>query len=248
MIWLAIPVLIQIFCVVHVIRNGRNQGWILAIVFFPLIGSAVYFILEIMPTLGTNRHVRTARAKVVSMVDPERELRAAREALDVADTAANRIRLADCFAGLGRYGETLTLYREALGMVRGDDPATQVKLARALFETGAAGEALTVIDGVTAGTSLGETDRRALLRAKILAHLGRRDEARVIYADIVTRLPGEEARCRYAALLIEAGDKAGARKILEEVEARMKRLDRTQRAAEAQMYDWAMRALTTLRG
>ena len=248
MIWLAIPILIQIFCVVHVIRSGRNQGWILAIVFFPLIGSAVYFFLEIMPTLGTNRHVRTARAKVVSMVDPERDLRAARDAMEVADTAANRIRLADCFAGLERYAEALPLYREALSMMRGDDPATQVKLARALFETGAAGEALTVIDGTTAGTSLGETDRRSLLRAKILAHLGRRDEALKLYADIVTRLPGEEARCLYAALLIESEDKAGARKVLEEVEARMKRLDRAQRAAEAQMYDWAMRELATLRG
>jgi hypothetical protein len=247
MIWFLVPILIQIICVVHVIRNGRNQGWILAIVFFPLVGSAVYFFLEIMPTLGTNRHVRTARAKVVSIVDPERELRAAREAMEVADTAANRIRLADGLAGLGRYAEALPLYREALSMVRGDDPATQVKLARALFETGAAAEALTVIDGVTAGVSLGETDRRALLRAQILTHLGRREEALAIYADIVTRLPGEEARCRYAALLIETGDRAGARKILEEVEGRMKRLDRTQRAAEGQMYDWAMRELATLR-
>jgi hypothetical protein len=247
MIWFAIPILIQIACVVHVIRSGRNQGWILAIVFFPLLGSAIYFFLEIMPTLGTNRHVRTARAKVVSMVDPERELRAAREAMDVADTAANRIRLADCFAVLGRYAEALPLYREALSMVRGDDPATQVKLARALFETGLAAEALPVIDAVATVASLGEADRRALLRAQILAHLGRREEALAVYADIVTRLPGEEARCRYAALLIETGDRAGAKKILEEVERRMKRLDRTQRAAEGQMYDWAMRELATLR-
>lgn len=248
MIWFLIPILIQIICVVHVIRSGRNQGWILAIVFFPLIGSAVYFLLEVMPTLGTNRHVRTARAQVVSMIDPERELRAAREALEVADTAANRIGLADSFAALGRHAEALPLYREALGMVRGDDPATQVKLARTLFETGAAAEALSIIEGVTAGTSLGETDRRSLLRAQILTNLGRREEALALYADIVTRLPGEETRCRYAALLIETGDRASARRLLEHVEARMKRLDRNQRAAEAQMYDWAMRELATLRG
>ncbi len=248
MIWFVIPVLIQILCVVHVIRSGRNQGWILAIVFFPLVGSAAYFFVEIMPTLGNNRHVRTARAQVVSMIDPERELRAARDALEVADTAANRIRLGDSFAALNRHGEALPLYREALGMIRGDDPATQVKLARALFETGSGGEALAAIDAVPSGASLGETDRRALLRAQILSSVGQREAALAIYADIVTRLPGEETRCRYAGLLIESGDRATAKTILEEVEARMKRLDRTQRAAEGQMYDWAMRELATLRG
>ncbi len=38
-----------------------------------------------------------------------------------------------------------------------------------------------------------------------------------------------------------------ARTVLEEVEARMKRLDRQQRAAEADMYRWAMDRLGELR-
>jgi hypothetical protein len=69
----------------------------------------------------------------------------------------------------------------------------------------------------------------------------------LILADIVTRLPGEEARCRYAALLLEKGRKVEAQGVLEEIEKRMKRMDRTQRAAEADMYDWAMAQLKTLR-
>ena len=60
-------------------------------------------------------------------------------------------------------------------------------------------------------------------------------------------LPGDEARCRYAALLLKAGRKAEAQRVLEDVEHRMKLIDRHTRAAEAPMYEWAMSELGTLR-
>lgn len=248
MMWLLLPVALQIACVVHAIRNGRNQMWIMAIVFLPVAGSLAYLAIEVLPGLGGNRHVRTARSQVMAKLDPERDLRAARDAMEVADTAANRIHLADALVGLDRTGEAVPLYREALAMAPVVDVPTSFKLAKALFTGDRSDEALTMLEGMPEGASASERDRRALLRAQILAHLGRNDEALALYRDIVTRLPGEEARCRYAALLLETGDKAGARKLLEEVEVRMKRLDRTQRVADAEMYAWATRELASMRG
>jgi hypothetical protein len=247
MIWLAATVLFQIVCVVHVIRTGRNQMWIMAIGFLPVVGSIAYVVTEVLPTMGNNRHVRTARAQIVAKVDPERTLRVARSQLDIADTAANRIAVADAYADLNRHFDALPLYREALAMIPGDDDVTSVKLARALFETGDAAGALNILDTVPQPRGSSVADRRAMLRARVLEHLGRTSEAAALYDDVVSRLPGEEARCRYAALLIGIGDTARARHLLEEVEARMKRLDRTQRAAESDMYDWAMVQLAQLR-
>ena len=64
---------------------------------------------------------------------------------------------------------------------------------------------------------------------------------------MVERVPGDEARCRYAALLLKVGRKDEARRVLEDVEHRMKYLDRLTRLSEAQMYEWAMKELTALR-
>ena len=72
-------------------------------------------------------------------------------------------------------------------------------------------------------------------------------EALEHYADVVERIPGDEARCRYAALLLKVGRKEEARRVLEDVEHRMKYIDRHTRMSEAQMYDWAMGELTALR-
>ncbi len=136
---------IQVMLVIDVIRNGRNQLWIMALMFLPGPSTIAYLVIEVYPRLQGNRHVRTARAKAVAALDPEREVQAARDALDLADTAANRIRLADALANLGRYAEALPLLREAIE--RGPvDMRTGEKLARAEFETGDPAEALTVLD------------------------------------------------------------------------------------------------------
>jgi hypothetical protein len=183
---------------------------------------------------------------VGAALDPEREVRSSREALATADTIANRVRLADALAGLDRWAEALPLLREARARGAGDT-ATGAKLARAEFETGAAADALATLDALPPPGVGSDRDQLGLLRARVLTELGRRDEAAALYADLVTRLPGEEGRCRYAALLLEQGREDAARVVLEEVEHRAARLSRGQRAAEADMYRWANQQLTALR-
>ena len=239
-------VAIQVLCIIDVIRKGRNQYWIMALIFLPVASAIAYVLVEVLPGMQGNRHVRTVRAKAVATLDPDREVRAARSALDLADTVANRMRLADALAALGKYGEALPLYHEAAAMGPVDMRSAE-KVARAEFETGDATGALERLDAAPPSSAQSDRDRQGLLRARILDQLGRKDEALAIYADLVTRLPGEEARCRYAALLLEQGWDKKALAVLEEVESRMKRLTRYQRAAEADMYRWAMDQLGKLR-
>lgn len=237
----------QVACVVHCVRNGRNTLWIWPVVLVPLVGCIAYFIVEVMPGMSGNRHVRTMRAQAAKAIDPEREVRMARDALGLADTIANRIRLADALAAVRRPNEAIPLYREAIAAQPLPDGRTETKLANVLFEDGKIDEAQEVIERIEQPSGQSERDRLSLLRARIYDHLGHKDEALAIYKDIVTRMPGEEARCRYAALLLELGRKREALGVLEEVEDRMKRLDRYQRQADAEMYRWAMDKLRELR-
>ena len=70
---------------------------------------------------------------------------------------------------------------------------------------------------------------------------------RVLYAQLGDRMAGSEAQCRHAALLLKLCREQEARPLLLEVERRAKRLDRFQRAREADMYDWAARTLAEIR-
>ena len=242
---LAALIAVQVFLIIDVIRNRRPSIWIMALMFLPVASAIAYFIIEILPRLRHNRHVRAAHETIIEKLDPERELRAARDALDVADTMANRLRVADALTALGRHQEALPLYKQGVGSM--PDFRSGEKLARSLYLNDRPQEALDTLDGLPDVRGQSERDRASLLRARILEDLGRDDEALALYADVRERLAGDEGRCRYAALLLKKGKRGQARLVLEEVEHRMKRMDRPSRAADAQMYDWALRELNALR-
>ena len=246
MILAAAVIAIQVALIIDVIRHGANRIWIMALMFLPLASTIAYLIVEVLPRMKHNRHVREAQARIVEKLDPERELRAARDALDLAQTPANRMRLADALVARGRPVEAVLLYRDAIGSTRPDYRSGE-KLARCLFLADRSHEALDVLDGMSPPSAPSDKDRIAVLRARILEELERDSEAEAIYAGLVDRYPGDEVRCRYAGLLLKQGRRTDARRLLDEVEHRLKRMTRFQRAEHGPMYDWAMAKLGELR-
>ena len=248
MIFILGTFLVQVACVVHLFRNHRNTLWLWAILLLPIAGSAAYVVVEVLPPLFRRREVRAVQAAAVRRLDPERELRAAREAVDVADTAATRTALADALAEADQWGEAVRHYREAVAKTPGQDRAASLKLARACLEAGNLAEARRLIETLPESSSSSENDRAALLLARSLDALGETDRAAALYAELGERMPGAEAQCRHAALLIAGGRGAEAVPLLEETERRARRLDKMERARDSEMYDWAARTLAELRG
>lgn len=248
MIFIVATFLVQVACVVHLFRNHRNSLWLWAIILLPIAGSAAYAVVEILPGLGRRREVRAVKAAAVRKIDPERELRAAREAVDVADTASTRTALADTLAEAGNWGEAVRHYREAVAKTPGKDRTARFKLARACLEAGNTAEARRLLEELPESASPSENDRAALLLARSLEALGETDRAIALYSELGERMPGAEAQCRHAALLIGRGQSGDALVLLEETERRSRRLDKMERRKESEMYDWAARTLGELRG
>lgn len=246
--FIGLSILVQIFCAVHCVRNRRNNMWLMVIIFLSIPGCLAYAFFEIFPYYAANRQVRAAKAAAVRNFDPQRKVRAAREAVDTADTAANRIALGDALVDLGSHRESIEHYRAALAKMPSADRATQLKLARAVLESGSPREARTLLETLPDSSSPSENDRTRLLLARALQECGDTDRALELYQDLGHRLPGGEAQCRRAALLIELGRPGEAQATLEDVEKLVKRLDRFERNQQRDMYGWAARTLAELRG
>ncbi|HEY0310864.1 MAG TPA: tetratricopeptide repeat protein [Allosphingosinicella sp.] len=245
---LGLSILVQIACAVHCVRGHRNSMWLMVIIFLSLPGCLAYAIFEILPGLAGRREVRMARATAVRRLNPDGEVRRAREALEVADTAANRTALGDALAEQGEWGEAAVQYRAAIARVPGGgDRAAQLRIARAELESGNDKAARALLEALPPSASGAETDRAALLLARALEGCGETAQALALYEDLGRRMAGGEALCRRAGLLMSEGRRGEALEPLTEVERRLKRLDRMERTKDAQMYDWAVRTLAELR-
>lgn len=246
--FIAASILIQIACAVHCVRGGRNGLWLMVIIFLSIPGCLAYFIFEILPELMGRREVRAVKQAAAKALDPERDLRRTRDALEIADTAANRLALADALTVLGKWDEAIPHYVEAEAKAPAAvDRAIRLKLANACFEAGRSARARELLESLPPSGSQSENDRAALLLARLLEDGGEAERALAIYADVGERMPGAEAQCRQAALLMSLGRRAEVLPLLVEAERRAKHMDRHERARQADMYEWAAQSLAELR-
>jgi hypothetical protein len=238
--YLLIP-LIQIICLVHVVRTGRNQMWIYIVLFLPGLGVLAYLIVEILPGLFGSRTARGLQSQAIRQFDPGRDLRRRYQALEEADTVENRRLLAETLVAAGRYDDAVELYRGILAGIHAEDPGMLLGMARACYGSGLFDEALTTLDRLQETSPRYQPDEAQLVRAMALEALGRDDDAVREYAELVTHAPGEEVRCRYAMLLRRRGRGDEAKGLFEEVLARSRRAPSHYRRQQREWIDIARR-------
>ena len=194
-----------------------------------------------LPGWFGSRAARNLQTTAVSTLDPGRDVRRRRQALEEADTVDNRRLLAESLVASGQHQEAIELYRGILTGIHADDPGLLLGMARAAYGVGQYELALRTV------LQLGETNPRyqqveaQLLHAMALEALGRDDEAADDYAALVIHAPGEEVRCRYALLLKRHGDRGAAKSLFDEILTRSRRAPRHYRSQEREWIDIARR-------
>jgi len=240
---------LQVACAVHAARTGRGTGgWIMVILFLPVVGSLAYVVMEVLPGSGAHRHAAKARTTIAAKLDPDKPIRLARDALETAETAANHVRLADALVDRAMWDEAIPHYEQAERKAPGGrDRAIRLKLIKTCFEAGQTKRARDMLEALEPSTLQSDKDRASLLLARMLEAEGESARALVLYADVGRRLPGAEAQCREAGLLLGLGRRAEAVAPLAEAEKRARRMDKHERAKDSDMYAWAAQTLAELR-
>ena len=236
------PLLIGIALCVHVVRTNQPLYWIFLILFVPLLGSVIYLIAIVIPELTGGTRAKRMGLAARDALDPGREYRQAKSAIDDSPTVHNRMRLAAAAASLGRHAEAEQLYGEAMQGIHADDPALLLGRANALIELGRAPEALPLIERLLDEQAT-RSPATALAQARVLEALGRFAEADAAYQWAAGRLPGLEALARYAAFLARVGRKDEAADHLAEIDRRIERSNPQFRRESRPWRDLAAQAL-----
>jgi len=102
---------LDVICILHSIRNGTQNKWMLLIVFAPIVGALVYLFVEVF-----TRRNRTGLQKGISgiLTTNSARIRKLEENLQITDTFNNRILLADAYLAAGHTGSAIELYESSL--------------------------------------------------------------------------------------------------------------------------------------
>jgi hypothetical protein len=207
----------QVLCVVHIIRTGRDRIWIWVIVFFSLVGCAVYFAMEILPEFMHSRTGRKTIKAVMKKIDPERDLRELAKQVQISDNVENKTKLAGECAKEGLYDEAIELYRGSLKGIYADDPNILLKLAFVLFHKGDYQEVKSTLNTLIAANPNFKSSEGHLLFARTLEALKEYEQALDEYQVLSSYYPGEEAKCRYGLLLRNLGQTEKARELFKQI-------------------------------
>jgi hypothetical protein len=202
----------------HVIRTGRSFLWILGFGFVPIISWAAYAIVAILPDMWSSAPARRFADNVVNVADPGRNFREKQRQVAMVGSADAKRALAEECIKMGRFADAVELYESAMaGPLGANDPTLLKGMARAkmLSGDGAAAEALFLqLKQVDANASDADAE---LDYARALALQGKNDAAVRQYENVVPRYPGEEARCRFALLLLQLGQEQRAKQLFREI-------------------------------
>jgi len=195
--------LVQVVCIYHVYRSGRSYLWALVILSLPIVGSMLYYLLEVVP--AAQAAASAERLPVAPKVDPHVRLQARLVALAQCPSVANKTAAADEYMRCGAFGEAVQLYADALSGPHADDPSVLLGLARAQVDHGSCEVALRTLDRLYRVDGRFRPEEARLLRARALEGLGQTENALAEYEEVALVYVGLEAKCRYAMLLARMG-------------------------------------------
>lgn len=221
---IGLHVVIALFFAIHAMRTNQDRYWLMILFAFPLLGSLIYGFTIWLPDARNTRHGRSIENTLVNVLDPSRELRQAQEAIEIAATPDNRIRLAHALVNSKRASEAIPQYQSVLNGIYANDPKIQTYLARAFLEAGNYREAKELLDLVIKQNPNYKSPEGHLIYARALAALDERKLAREEYEVLVGYYVGLEARARYIETLLRWDDPYRANPLLEESLKLVKRM------------------------
>jgi hypothetical protein len=213
----ALPILIQVLLIVHVIKTGRNMIWIWVIALLPGIGSLIYVVVELLPEMFGSRTAQATRRNVWRTLDPEAQLRRLRVEAEVTHNVISNQRYAQELLRHNRFQEAGAIYRKILTGLYEHDPDLMLGLARAQFGSGEVAAARATLDEAIRLNPQFRSPEGHLLYARALEAEGNAEKALEEYRVLSSSYPGAEAAVRYAQLLKAQGRTEDSRTVAREL-------------------------------
>ena len=190
---------LQAICVIHCLRRGNPQKWLLLIIFLPVVGSLIYIFTEMF----SGREVQQVQSGITSMFNPTGRISKLEEGLRFADTFNNRIALADAYLAGGQTDKAISLYESSLTGAFTENEYVLTKLVTAYFEKQRYADVITTAKKIYKLPQFARSPAH-MLYAMALEKDGKPDLAEKEFLHMKARYSYFEPRYHYGLFLLRA--------------------------------------------
>lgn len=212
-----LSVIVQVILVIHVVKTGRDTTWIWILVMLPVAGSLAYFIVEMLPDITGSRSGRSAKRKVVEILNPDADINQASADYLASDTVENSLDLARECLNKEMYAEANKLYKKCLTGVYETNPDIMYGLAASEYGLTNYDKTKSILDDLIKYNKDYKNQNAHLLYAKALEKLGETKLALEEYEILDSYYLGPEPTYRFAMMLKQQGQEYKANELLKKI-------------------------------
>lgn len=225
---------VQLAALVHFFRRRPEWYWFYIILIGGALGSAIYFVAEIVPDIGLARQgfARYGLKSRIAVVEA---------AIRDNPSVANLEELGELYWDHRDYAKAREAFGRAIA-TRADLPHTFYRHGQCAFELGDYAAAIPDLETAVRSEAKMDGYRGEMLLAQAYAAVGRKEDAAAWFADAVERSSTPEMLFNYAAFLAAQDRKDEARKWLEALEDKRKSSPRYVQRVERTWFrkGWAL--------
>jgi hypothetical protein len=196
------------------------------------LGSLVYFLVEFLPASRVDRGLKSVAAVALKVIDPTRELRAARDAFELTPTAQNQIRLANALLEAGEPAKAVEQFDLCLKGPFAKDPEIGFSAAKAKLLADDPSGAVRLLHEIRERNANFRQEQLGVLLAQALASEGSDIPAREEFENAVTHFGGVESKAEYAIWAARVGDLQTATRLQSELQQTWKHWDKHVRSLQ----------------
>lgn len=207
------PVLIlQIFCLYHAYKNGKDYFWYLIILIVPLIGAIMYLLTQVF----NKEDIEKVTEEITAIIVPSKKVQDAEKRLAFSDTFQNRVGLADAHFENADYEKASIHYEAAL---KGDfqkDFYVMTQMISAMSQSENYEEVIRLADEIKDAYEF-KNSKSQYIYGLALDKLGRIEEAEQNLKGIDQRYSNYQERLTLAEFYHRNNKRAKAIEILDEI-------------------------------
>ena len=212
-----LSLIIQVGLIIHVLLTSRPLFWVFVLFFAPMIGSLVYFFVEVLPDLTGDPKARRTLRRIKKTLNPKGDIRKLEKQHQLSGSVDAARRLAGELIENGDFAEAIKHYQGALTGMYEYDPDILLGLAEAQFGNKEFANCQSTLEQLAAENPDFRSADGHLLYARTLEQSGAVAQALEEYDAVVAYYAGAEAKVRYAGLLEQEGQASQALEIYRDI-------------------------------